>query len=340
MGHGVDQTTGVAALAFNRQSGVPWHELGEPIEGRFTVDELKARQPALFFTVEGRPLVSFIPPFPNAALPDQLGLVYPVPGYKAIMRTDTDKVLGVVSNDYRTYQPEEVFRFGEALVGEGVYGDVAGSLLDGRLVFITFTFDEDEAKRLFDFDPSPYFRHLVVSAGNDGRHALRGKNSRTRVVCHNTYLGHVAGAGREVVIRHTSKMEAHIEDAKRVLGMAAKQDEAYIATMHDLSRRDVNWADVMAYVDALFPAPKDDKPHVRIDAAREAVRDLYATSPTLDGVDKTAYRLFQATVEYADHFRSYNTGLGSKADARAVAVLDGAAGDIKDRALKLLVTAK
>jgi phage/plasmid-like protein (TIGR03299 family) len=337
MGHGVDVTTGKAALAYAVPDGVPWHVLGDPIDRRFTVDELKQTTPHLFFALEGRPVYALKPGFdPLDLAVDVADAMTAIPGLKAITRADTGLVLGVTSKSYREYDPESVFRFGEALVGEGVFGSVAGSLLEGRLVFITFTFDEGDAKRLFDFDPSPYFRNLVVSAGNDGRHALRAKNSRTRTLCYNTYLGHLREAGREVVIRHTSQMETRIEDAKRALGMAAKQDEAFIARMTDLSKRDVDWEDVKAYLAALFPVPNDDKPHTRIEAAQDRIRDLFFHSPNLDGVDRSAYRLFQATAEYADHFRSYSAGGATKADARAAAVLDGAAQDIKDRALAVL----
>jgi phage/plasmid-like protein (TIGR03299 family) len=338
MPHEVDETTGTALLAFNKQNGTPWHELGEPIDGAFDIDELKARVPGLFFTVEGRPIY-----FPDSVVDGQPldeAEFNGVPGWKVIVRTDTNAPLGVTSIRYREFQPLEMFEFGYALTKAGdedvePKGDVAGSLLGGRLVFMTYTLT-DEAKRLFDFDPSTFERHVVVSGGNDGRHALRAKNTETRVLCHNTYLGHMAGAGREIVIRHTANMGDKVEDAKRVLGLVAKQDEAFIAKMTDLSKRDVDWDSLKAYLNALFPIPNDDKPHTRVENAQNAVHDLYVNSPNLDGVGMNAYRLFQATTEYADHYRNYTSGQGSNADARAVAVLDGAAGDLKDKALALL----
>jgi phage/plasmid-like protein (TIGR03299 family) len=327
--HGVDTSTGKALLLYNVKNGIPWHTLGEGIDGEFTVAIAKERMPELFFGLDGKPIFIEGPDGPVK-----------VPGYKVITRDDTGAILGLTSTSYREFEPEPFFQFGEALTGEGAHLDVIGSLYNGRVVFATFTFSDDEAKRLFDFDPSPFFRHLVASTGNDGRHAARAKNTETRVLCANTYNGHLRGAGREFVIRHTSQMEARVEDAKRALGMADKHHEAFVAQMTDLSKRDVNWASVEAYLAKMFPIAdeNDGKNHTRVLNARSAVADIYRGADNLDGLDMTAYRLFQATVEYADHVRLYGNDK-TRDEARTLAVIDGAAVDLKDRALALLRTA-
>ena len=59
-----------------------------------------------------------------------------VEGYKANVR-DTDKaVLGVVTDRYRVVQNREAFAFTDALLGEGVRYETAGSLLGGRKVWM------------------------------------------------------------------------------------------------------------------------------------------------------------------------------------------------------------
>lgn len=60
----------------------------------------------------------------------------PVPGYKANVRDLDQKILGVVSDRYQVVQNEEAFAFTDELLGEGVRYETAGSLQEGRRVFI------------------------------------------------------------------------------------------------------------------------------------------------------------------------------------------------------------
>ena len=54
----------------------------------------------------------------------------------------------------------------------------------------------------------------------------------------------------------------------------------------------------------------------------------------------TAYRLFNAVAEYADHFApNMTTKVASAADNRAASNIDGRGQMLKDRALDLLVPA-
>ena len=58
-----------------------------------------------------------------------------IEGYKANVRDIDRKVLGVVTNRYRIIQNEEAFGFTDALLGEGVRYETAGSLQGGRKVW-------------------------------------------------------------------------------------------------------------------------------------------------------------------------------------------------------------
>lgn len=60
----------------------------------------------------------------------------PVPGFMANIRETDNQVLGVVTNRYRVVQNEEAFAFTDALLGEGVTYETAGSLQNGRRTWI------------------------------------------------------------------------------------------------------------------------------------------------------------------------------------------------------------
>jgi len=56
--------------------------------------------------------------------------------YKANIRDIDEKVLGVVTDRYRIVQNHEAFAFTDALLGEGVKYETAGSLNEGKKVWL------------------------------------------------------------------------------------------------------------------------------------------------------------------------------------------------------------
>ena len=56
--------------------------------------------------------------------------------FKANVRDIDQRVLGVVSDKYQVVQNDEAFAFTDALLGEGVKYETAGSLADGRLTWL------------------------------------------------------------------------------------------------------------------------------------------------------------------------------------------------------------
>ncbi len=59
-----------------------------------------------------------------------------IPGFKANVRDNDGSVLGIVTDRYRVVQNEETFSFTDALLGEGVRYETAGSLQGGRRTWI------------------------------------------------------------------------------------------------------------------------------------------------------------------------------------------------------------
>lgn len=55
-----------------------------------------------------------------------------IEGYKANVRDSDRKVLGVVTDRYKVIQNQEAFAFTDALLGEGVRYETAGSLQGGK----------------------------------------------------------------------------------------------------------------------------------------------------------------------------------------------------------------
>ena len=123
-----------------------------------------------------------------------------VPGYKANVRDVDRKVLGVVTDRYKVIQNEEAFAFVDSLLGEGVRFETAGSLQEGKSVWLLAHLPHEyiiSGERI-----SPY---LVFSNTHDGFGAVKAAITPIRVVCNNTLNLALKSAKRSWSMIHTEK---------------------------------------------------------------------------------------------------------------------------------------
>lgn len=96
---------------------VPWHGLGVCVENAVSSEEALKVSGLNWNVVQ------------QSILTEEAVLI---PGYKANIRDTDNKILGVVSDRYKVVQNAEAFAFTDALLGEGVTYETAGSLQDGK----------------------------------------------------------------------------------------------------------------------------------------------------------------------------------------------------------------
>ena len=97
----------------------PWHGLGVCVESALDSGEALEKS-GLDWRVIQRPIMT--------------GTYDPIPGYKANIRETDERVLGIVTDRYRVVQNAEAFAFTDALLGEGIRYETAGSLQEGRKI--------------------------------------------------------------------------------------------------------------------------------------------------------------------------------------------------------------
>lgn len=121
-----------------------------------------------------------------------------VSGYKVNVRDIDRNILGVVSDRYKIVQNEEAFSFTDALLGEGVKYETAGSIANGKIVWMLAKMPQ---RYIISGDAiEPY---LVFSNTHDGSGAIRVAMTPIRVVCQNTLNLALRGAQRSWSARHT-----------------------------------------------------------------------------------------------------------------------------------------
>ena len=138
-----------------------------------------------------------------------------IDGYRANVRNTDNRVLGVVTERYKIVQNEEAFAFTDALLGKGVRYETAGSLQDGRKVWLLARLPKEYI--ISGEQISPY---LVFSNSHDGSAAVRVALTPIRVVCNNTLNLALSTAKRSWAMVHTGNIKGKIHEAQETLLMA------------------------------------------------------------------------------------------------------------------------
>lgn len=221
-----------------------------------------------------------------------------VQGFYANVRDRDEKILGVVTNRYRIVQNREAFAFTDDLLGKGVKYETAGSLREGRKIWILARLPK--AYRLAEDKVTPY---LVFSNSHDGSGAIKVAMTPVRVVCNNTLNLALQRADRIWSANHTGNMESKLEDARMTLFMAENYMNELSKEADRLNKRLVSDAEVEEYVRMLLPIATDatETTEKNIRKLREDMKKRYFYAPDLKDVGKNGYRFINAVSDFATH---------------------------------------
>ena len=135
-----------------------------------------------------------------------------IPGYYANVRQQDGAILGVVTSRYRIVQNREAFVFTDSLLGEGVRYETAGSLMDGRKVWLLARLPQR-----YIIGGDNIMPYLVFSNTHDGSGAIKIAMTPIRVLCNNTLNLALDTARRVWSIQHTGDINAKMDDAREIL---------------------------------------------------------------------------------------------------------------------------
>jgi len=267
---------------------VPWHGLGTKLDAPATAREA-IEAAGLHYDVSLTDLVTT----------DGI----PVTSCKAVVRTDTNDVLGVVGNSYVPVQNRQAFAFLDAVVADGALRyHTAGALRKGEKIWLLAKLPGQIRVR-FSEDVSE--KYLLLTNSHDGSAALRVFFTSIRCVCANTLaMADREGRGEGISIRHQGDLTSKIRQARDVLGIAARYFDDLEGQFDLLARHYPSYAQVSAYFKALYPDPEEGNP-----ARAENVRnDLFRLFEHGKGQDipeirSTSWAMLNAVTEYVDHLR-------------------------------------
>ena len=263
----------------------PWHGLGTIVaEAPTSADALKLA--GLDWNVVQEPIFT--------------DLNEPIEGYRVNIRDIDRKALGVVSDRYKVVQNTDAFSFTDELLGKGVRYETAGSLQEGKKVWLLARLPREyiiTGERI-----SPY---LVFSNTHDGSGAVKVALTPVRVVCNNTLNLALTTANRSWSMIHTGNIKDKIREAEDTLFMAEKYMDSLGMEFENLRRQKVTDAQVKEYIEILLPMEKDatsiqSKNTLKL---REDLQHRYYDAPDLQKVGNNAYRFLNAVSDFATHAR-------------------------------------
>ena len=263
----------------------PWHGLGTIVMEAPTSAEA-LRLAGLDWMVEQEPVYT--------------GSNEMIKGYKANVRSSDRKVLGVVSDRYKVVQNTDAFSFTDELLGKGVRYETAGSLQEGKKVWLLARLPKEyviAGERI-----SPY---LVFSNTHDGSGSVKVAVTPVRIVCNNTLNLALDNAKRSFSMIHTGNIHDKIQEAKDTLFMAENYMDSLGIEFEQLRRQKMTDAQVREYIELLLPMEEEPTPiqSKNILKLRRDMEQRYYGAPDLQKVGNNAYRFINAVSDFATHSR-------------------------------------
>src|ERR1035437_1888576 len=188
----INEETGKASVFVVKDPA--WHNLGQVVDNALTAEEAII-QAGLDFEVNKRPLIY---------MSEDGTTMNPIANKSAMVRSDNQKCLGIVGNNYTPIQNKDAFCFFDNLVNrsEAIY-HTAGALGQGEKIWILAKLPTDIVVGKDDLIKN----YVLIYNSHDGSAAVTALLTPTRVVCSNTLASALYGATNKVTVRHSINAE-------------------------------------------------------------------------------------------------------------------------------------
>ena len=220
-----------------------WHGQGVVTEGTLPAREAFETADALF-TVEKRELL-----YPKVLdAPNDGEWDFAKSGTYAVVRTDTQALLGVVSKQYEIVQNDSLLRMAE-FIREEVDMDCVIVLSDGAKVCFTATLRGAET----DIVPGDTVKRRIVGyLGHDGKTGCGAKFTNIRVVCQNTLTAALNESGARSSITHKNGANNNFDALISSIDVARQDFVTECELMREFSRASMGRDAFRDFVDEVY----------------------------------------------------------------------------------------
>lgn len=311
MSHNININNGRASIALAQQSA--WHRLGQVLPDAFDASTA-LREAGMDWSVELEPMY--------------LSNGKQVPNKRAVIRNDTEDILGVVGARYTPIQNRNAFGFFDGVFGkDAARYESAGVLGKGEKVWMLARLPEHFEVIAND----PVAQYLLLTNSHDGSFPIVGFFTPIRVVCANT-LGAALRASRSdesIRVYHTVNAEQRLKLAGELLGKAGVFFDETKSKFQWLAKAQLGSRDLTRYLTGVVtgdPSVSFDQASTRSQNVVTEIRNLHdgGLGSEIRGVRGSLWGAYNAVTEYVDHHRTKESvdymaeGSGAKLKARAL----------------------
>ncbi len=261
----------------------PWKDQGETVTGA-TTSEQAMQLAGLNWRVEPKKVFT------------EDGIL--IPSAIANVRNKDGKPLGIVGERYTIVQNEDAFKFTDALLGEGVTYETAGSLREGKIIWLLAKMPNDVT--ILGDAVTPY---MVFTNTHDGSGSVKVAMTPIRVICQNTLNLAIKTANRMWTARHTGSIESRLQDATNTLQLANRYMEEMKNEFDNLYNIKLTTNDVTSLIEKIVPiddAWKDTQKN-NMQGIRDDIKYRFYNAPDLKELQLTGARMVQAVADTASH---------------------------------------
>jgi phage/plasmid-like protein (TIGR03299 family) len=310
MSHDLEfRADGTARMVYS--GATPWHNLGKEIPADLTPEQV-LEEAGLDWTVEKVPAYATIAGKKTSV------------GWSALVRSEDNKVLDVVSDDWNPVQNSEAFEFFNDFIAEGdMTMETAGSLRGGQIVWALAKVKD--SFELFGGDRVDSYLHFTnfhkYGCSTDVRF------TPIRVVCANT-LTLSLNKKSERMAKISHRREFNGDNVKLMLGVAQEKLSKYKEMAAFLGSKRYTADSMVDYFKTVFPVNGPVNAKKEISKAAKTALSIVETQPGANFAEGSFWSLFNGITYYADHLA------GKSADTRLQSAWYGTNKVLKTRALE------
>lgn len=284
---------------------VPWHGLGTIVEDAPTSKDAIVMA-GLDWNVVQKPIYQLdkMKPY-KGILYDAQGNQVTTPlyeqmeigGFVANVRDTDNSVLGIVTPKYKIVQNVDAFEFTDSLLGEDVKYETAGSLKDGRTIWLLARMPE------YDILGDEIVPYICFANTHDGTGAVKVCMTNTRVVCNNTLNIALNSAKQMWSTKHMGNLTEKLSEAKHTLFMANKYNEELAIEAEKLADIKISDSRFEEIIDLLNPIDYENDSERKINNTKNIKEELFKCYNMYD-ISKfrgTGWGVVNAVADYVSH---------------------------------------
>ncbi len=294
MGHGIVKNYDLPAYAHQPA----WHGLGTTLDRLLSSNDVLTETSVGAYDVLQSPgLIAYDPDTMTAWVPSENGPSTPPAHFKlrgtsAVFNvrsdvdiTATEALLSPtgVGERYEVVQNRELVDIADAVFGEaGAKFESAGTLFAGKFVWLLARYTDD-----LDVAGDRVSKYILIYSSHDGSCKIVVKPTPIRVVCHNTLSWALDKSQGCFEFRHTANVRDRIALAIEAVASANAHFDAAGTIFNSMARKAIDDRFVTAYLEALYPDPRDVNGNVKNTTQVEKKRSLI--TQLLDGSQANAF---------------------------------------------------